>query len=644
MLIAKFKDMIQSEMSTLAEQGVKMNKIFVHLRTLGAANSIQDFFKILATIDLEARMPLVVKSPAIHTLILAQPDLFIEFFSHNDIKAIIYQLCGLGHVDLVKSLYEKMTGNINGHELVLNAFRSGSLDMVKFLLEDLKRPLYPNHELNAAQKKSLQTDLLKIVAKSGSVELLDYLEHALEMPVDEIILEELRSTQLYLPFHGDLFFINAISSYQVEFMQFLFETKALMPNKSQLNQLLGYAYDNGRSIAQHQKFVTLAYVYGFVHENARMQALLYKVAESSELRVLSPTELFALFSDFTQHFQESSHQFAYGKRFRPNSIYLGDELARRNLSKQELIHLAKHNQGQQALDILYYLVVMGKGYSDPEVIDILNDPIFDVHGRFQSGNTPLHLAILYHRRGLIKGLLEKGANPDAKNERHQTPLSLLEIQDKIHFKALLSHTIEIKNSMMDCMKIRESEHIAPLLQHMHGQAEHAEVMTWLEWSKGCLSNIYHILSNLNDNTYKQIKQTLFQANQPTFIHALAYVEHFKKTGEHPKKFIDVEQAAYHIHLVSVFGNEPCEARVVFGLALLSLETDQPYPYPAFLQSLNLKRKELTADKVAHALWLKNNDPETIKISQLSFTLWAKTASLPFDLKDVNQCLETRYRL
>lgn len=642
MPIATFKHLIQLEMEAIEPQSMKNNMLYHHLCAVETANSINDFFNILNKIDPEARMPLVAKSRAIHTLMMAHPESFIAFFSHDHIKAIIYQLCAIGNVTLVKCLIEKVVGNLNREELLLNAFRSGSKPMVKYLLETLKLPLYDCDKPTEFQKKSMDSRVLKLVAKSGSVGLFEYLENELEIPVDDIINEELETTKLYHHIKGELILINAICSYQVEFLQYLFETKGLMPSTIQLTQLLGYAYDNGRHVPQHKKFVTLAYVYGFIHENTAMRALLYRVAEISELSVLTTADLFALFADFTQHFQESSHQFTYGKRFRENSIYLGDEIARRKPSKQDLLDLAKRNKGEQAPNILYFLVVMGKGYSDEEVTDILRHPIFDATYRFHSGNTPLHHAILHHRRTLINILLEKGADPDAKNDAHQTPLSLLEMTDKVYFTALLSHARDIKNSMMYCIKVRESEHIAPLMNHLHGQVEPSEVMTWIEWCKNCPTNLYNIFSNLNETTFKQVKQMIFAENNPSLIHALAYAEHFKKTGAKPKALLDYEQAMYHINLVNLFGNEPCEARVVFGLALLSLQTDQPNPYPAFLQTLNIKKRELTAEKVAHALWLNHSDPDEVKVSKLSFTLWAKTASLPFDIQDVDKYLESRY--
>jgi 3-methyladenine DNA glycosylase AlkC len=117
-----------------------------------------------------------------------------------------------------------------------------------------------------------------------------------------------------------------------------------------------------------------------------------------------------------------------------------------------------------------------------------------------------------------------------------------------------------------------------------------------------------------------------------------------KTGKKPKTLVQHEQATYHISMVEMLGKEGCEARVLFALALLSLQSDQPNPYPAFLQALNIKKRELTADKVAHAMWLNDPDLDQLKVSKLSFSMWAKTTTLAFDIQDVEKCLGTRYSI
>lgn len=642
MLIATFTHLINQEKTALEDQPSKNKALYTHLSALEKVNCIEDFFIVLNEIDADVRVSMVAKSPAIHTLMEAYPTPFIAFFSLDHLKAIVYQICAMGNVALVKCLLEKMVDGIREDELIINAFKSRSIPMVKYLLEMRKLPLYGAKKPSELDKKNMDNRLLKIVAKSGSIEMLQYLENELTLPVDDLINEELETTRLYRPIKGERILINAICSYNVEFLQFLFESKSLMPSKMQLMQLLGYAYDNGRKVSQHQTFVTFAYVYGFIHENPWMRALLYKVAEISELHVLGTTDLFSLFADFTQNFQESPHPFAYNKKFREHSIYLGQEIAKRKPTQQELLAIAKHNKGEHAADILFFMVVMGAGYSDEEIISLIQDPIFNVNHRYRSGDTALHYAILYNRRSLISVLVNKGADPDAKNESHKTPISLLEGLDTKTLETLLPHAHCLKNTLKHCMQIRESELIAPLLTHLRGHVDTSEALDWLQWGIKCPTNLYHVLSNLNEATYKEVKQVILAADNPALTHALAYAEHFKMTGKKPKELVEFEQAKYYISLVGMIGNHACEPNILFALALLSLQGDQPNPYPAFLQSLNIKKRDLTAEKVAYAMWLKDPDPTQLKISKLSFSMWAKTTTLPFDIKEVEKHLGSRY--
>ena len=52
----------------------------------------------------------------------------------------------------------------------------------------------------------------------------------------------------------------------------------------------------------------------------------------------------------------------------------------------------------------------------------------DINGQDDASNTPLHMAARHGHRGLATFLLEKGADPDAKNDNGQTPLDLAAAQ------------------------------------------------------------------------------------------------------------------------------------------------------------------------------------------------------------------------
>lgn len=56
-----------------------------------------------------------------------------------------------------------------------------------------------------------------------------------------------------------------------------------------------------------------------------------------------------------------------------------------------------------------------------------------------------------------------------------------------------------------------------------------------------------------------------------------------------------------------------------------LKTHSPYPF--FLQHLKVQSKQLTAKKVANALWLSDKDVTTTNISKSEFGLWAEKSSM-----------------
>lgn len=87
--------------------------------------------------------------------------------------------------------------------------------------------------------------------------------------------------------------------------------------------------------------------------------------------------------------------------------------------------LLHHAIRAKNLDIVKFLIT-GKG---------ININIESKHG-----DTPLHLAVLNGEIGLVKGLLEMGADPNAKSSIIGTPMSLaIELGQKEIFKELISH-------------------------------------------------------------------------------------------------------------------------------------------------------------------------------------------------------------
>lgn len=68
----------------------------------------------------------------------------------------------------------------------------------------------------------------------------------------------------------------------------------------------------------------------------------------------------------------------------------------------------------------------------------------------------------------------------------------------------------------------------------------------------------------------------------------------------------------------------------------------PHPYPSFLSYLKVKPKQLTAETVAHALWLTDKGVKPTNASKTAFELWAKKQNLLFNQDDVERCLASSY--
>src|SRR5690606_4157213 len=140
---------------------------------------------------------------------------------------------------------------------ILSALGSRSVLMAQYVLRTLKLSPYPQGA-DEERKEYYHDQILKTVINSGSLEMLQFIEQEeLKVPVDQLIKKEIETTENYHHRVSSGFIVlNAVTSYNVILLKQLFETRGLMPTQTQLNQLLGYAYDSGVCLPQHQKFVT----------------------------------------------------------------------------------------------------------------------------------------------------------------------------------------------------------------------------------------------------------------------------------------------------------------------------------------------------------------------------------------------------
>ena len=480
-----------------------------------------------------------------------------------------------GRVDIVELFVAKGISfkQSVGDDYLLEAFQSKSKAMVNYFLNTLKFHLYHSEDPTEERKQYWGTQIALKVLKSGSIEMLRFIEDELHIPVTELMKAELETIRDFRNGYSDKLMLEAVCSYNVELLKYLFETKELMPSKQQLAQLEGYAYNTGRCLPQHQQFVTHAYVYSFLHANPEMQALLYKISGTNSLEALSSEELFVLYADYTKNFQERPERFAHGILFRDNSIHLANEIAKRHLPKETLIELASQNERKLAADIFYFFLVSGNGYSDEEVIDLVKDNNFDANCRFDAGNRPLHCVIHYQRKQLIAPLLAKGALPDEMNEQNNTALLMVSPEDNVNFSNLLGHAHSLKNSLDRCMKIENSPHLIPLLKSIEGNLGNINIVDWLKLGKRSPENLYNALCHINDAVFARAKQQILASEDPVLIQALKFAEHFKTTGQEPPEFAKRRGERFSALVFnSLFGGGCCGFRGL-GLALLAAQSE-----------------------------------------------------------------------
>lgn len=355
--------------------------------TIAAEHSSYDLVKLLLScgVNVNSVREIGHCRTALYYAVLHAPLILIDFLLANGAHVSYFNQSHAvrrGRLDVVELFVSKGFCFKDPHEtpFYLNAMESGSVAMAKYFIEILKVNIYVSEPPSEAEKKRIDIAIVKKAALSGSTQMMQYIEEELHIPVTALIQEELQTTAHYHHLFGDFILLNAVHAYNPKLLTWLFETKGLKPTKQQLLELLDYAYENNRCLPQHQVFTTHAYLYSLCQTDMRMQTLLSRAAESQQISDLSIEELFLLFATYTKNFKQSEEHIKHGRLLRDNSMHISNEIARRNIKKEDLLLFAGSKDASFIADILYYLIVSGQGYSQKEIIELIQDPLFNAKG------------------------------------------------------------------------------------------------------------------------------------------------------------------------------------------------------------------------------------------------------------------------
>lgn len=290
-----------------------------------------------------------------------------------------YMAVKTGRLDVVSYFVSKgITFKACGSDIsLMTAFLSRSVDMVLYFINTLQFNLYGPDVFTDADKKKREMHIVKRVLRSGSIEVLQFIEAKLNIPVTALLKNELRTATNFHHIHGRSFFFEAVSSYQVGLLTFLFEIKGLVPTEEQLIQLQSYAFDGSSLNLLNEKFLTHVYLSSFFHKELGMRQFYRDVSEIGDVQWLSNEELFILYSDYTKKFNEVPDRLDFVHKCCDHAVYLANEISRRHLNPQELLALATQKNGQLAPAIRFFLIVTGTGFANAALQEALQPKVFN---------------------------------------------------------------------------------------------------------------------------------------------------------------------------------------------------------------------------------------------------------------------------
>ncbi|MBL7481604.1 ankyrin repeat domain-containing protein [Legionella bononiensis] len=241
-----------------------------------------------------------------------------------------------------------------------------------------------------------------------------------------------------------------------------------------------------------------------------------------------------------------------------------------------------------------------------------------VHTRCEGGDTPLHLAVRMGQVEVIEHLLKNGARIDVENYsgqkpfcdilrhvppyRDQYPLELFEriLNLFIHAGLDLNNTAHRSRYYLENLALAGSLEALKILVAYGADINVQDRSGW---------TVLHHLAAFKDRFENKQDEVV------TWLLSIGADKNRTTTGG--KTALDFAKYFEHREMVNLL-------------------RDPPYPF--FLEHLKVKPRKLTAETVAHSLWLSDKDAKTTTASKSEFGFWASKQDLHFTQDDIEQCL------
>ena len=266
-------------------------------------------------------------------------------------------------------------------------------------------------------------------------------------------------------------------------------------------------------------------------------------------------------------------------------------------------------------DTLFTAIMNGKL---TEAVRLITTFPASVHTRYQGGDTPLHLAVRMGLVEVIEHLLKSGARIDAENYSKQKPLCEL-LQRVPPYRA--HYPIETFERILNLFIHAGLD----LNNTAHRSRYYLEDLALA----GALEAIKILVAyGANINAQDQSGWTVLH-------HLAAFKDRFENRQDEVVTWL--LNIGVNKNSTTIGGKTALDfAKYFEHREMINLLQDPPYPF--FLQHLKVKPKKLTAEKVAHSLWLSDKDVKTTTASKSEFVFWASKQELNFTQDDIEQCL------